>query len=49
MKKEKKREGKMDDQAIMEEYKKLATPGAPHKLHIDHMREIPQALRTASN
>ena len=29
---EKKQEGKMDMQAAMEVYKKLATPGAPHKL-----------------
>jgi len=32
MAKEKKQEGKMDMQAMMEVYKKLATPGAPHKL-----------------
>ena len=29
---EKKQEGKMDMQAAMEVYKKLATPGVPHKL-----------------
>jgi hypothetical protein len=29
---EKKQEGKMDKQSMMEEYKKLATPGEPHKL-----------------
>ena len=32
MTKEKKPEGKMDMQAMMEVYQKLATPGAPHKL-----------------
>ncbi len=32
MEKEKKKERKMDDQAVMEEYRKLAIPGAPHKL-----------------
>jgi len=32
MAKEKKQEGKMDMQAMMEVYKKLGTPGAPHKL-----------------
>ncbi len=32
MKKGEKQESKMDDQAVMEEYRKLATPGAPHKL-----------------
>ena len=32
MKREKKQEDKIDDQAIMEEYKRLATPGTPHKL-----------------
>jgi hypothetical protein len=32
MAKEKKQEGKMDMQAMMDVYKKLATPGAPHKL-----------------
>ena len=32
MAKEKKQEGKMDMQAMMEVYKKLATPSAPHKL-----------------
>jgi hypothetical protein len=32
MAKEKKQEGKMDMQAMMEVYKKLATPGAPHKV-----------------
>jgi hypothetical protein len=31
MEKEKRREGKMDMQAVMEVYGKLATPGAPHK------------------
>jgi hypothetical protein len=33
MAKEKKQEGKMEPQAMMEEYKKLATPGEPHKLY----------------
>jgi Protein of unknown function (DUF1579) len=32
MEKEKKQEGKMDMQAVMEMYKKLATPGAPHQM-----------------
>ncbi len=32
MAKEKKQEGKMDMQAMMDVYKKLGTPGAPHKL-----------------
>jgi hypothetical protein len=32
MAKEEKQEGKMDMQAIMEVYRKLAIPGAPHKL-----------------
>jgi hypothetical protein len=32
MAKEKKQEGKMDMEAMMEVYKKLATPGAPHKV-----------------
>ena len=32
MAKEKKQESKMDMQAMMEMYKKLATPGAPHKM-----------------
>ncbi len=32
MAKEKKEEGKMDMQAMMEVYQKLGTPGAPHKL-----------------
>ena len=32
MAKEKKQEGKMDMQAMMEVYQKLAIPGAPHKL-----------------
>ena len=32
MEKEKKQEDKMDMQAMMEVYKKLAVPGAPHKL-----------------
>jgi hypothetical protein len=31
MGKEKAKEGKMDMQAVMEVYGKLATPGAPHK------------------
>jgi len=32
MAKEKKQEGKMDMQAMMDVYKKLGTPGAPHKV-----------------
>ena len=32
MAKEEKQEGKMDMQAMMDVYKKLGTPGAPHKL-----------------
>jgi hypothetical protein len=32
MEKEKKKEGKMDMQAMMDLYQKLGTPGAPHKL-----------------
>jgi len=32
MAKEEKKEGKMDMQAIMEVYRKLGTPGAPHKM-----------------
>jgi len=32
MAKEKKQEGKMDMQAMMEVYKKLGTPGSPHKV-----------------
>src|SRR4029077_21161849 len=32
MAKEKKQEGKMDKQEMMEEYQKLSTPGEPHKL-----------------
>lgn len=32
MEKEKKQEGKMDMQAVMDVYTKLGTPGAPHKM-----------------
>jgi len=32
MKKEMEQDRKMDDQVIMQEYKKLATPGPSHKL-----------------
>ena len=31
--KEKKQQKQMDQQAMMEEYKKLSTPGEPHKLY----------------
>jgi hypothetical protein len=32
MEKEKKQKGKMDMQAMMDVYKKLGTPGTPHKV-----------------
>jgi len=32
MAKAEKKEGKMDMQAMMEVYRKLGTPGAPHKM-----------------